>query len=101
MDTTLLRQKRTKIAQAELNRLITLQEAYVAGNQADLSGASFVGAKLGHARFDKAHLGNLCLLSGEILSPSFCDAKALPVQLRDTIMDDSLEALGLEELSES
>ena len=33
----------------------------------------------GHARFDKAQLENLCLLSGEILSPSFCNAKALPV----------------------
>jgi uncharacterized protein YjbI with pentapeptide repeats len=68
---------------------------------ADLSGASFVGAKLGHARFDRAHLGHLRLLSGEVLSPNLCDAEALPLQFRDTLMDDSPEALGLAVLSES
>lgn len=66
-------------------------------SRADLCGASFHGAKLAHGQFAKAHLGNLQLVSGEVLPPSLSGAEAVAQQFRDAILDDKLTALGLSE----
>ena len=64
-------------------------------SRADLCGASFNAAKLAHCQFAKAHLGNLVLVSGEVLPPSLSGAEAVPQQFRDAILDDTLTAVGL------
>jgi uncharacterized protein YjbI with pentapeptide repeats len=64
-------------------------------SRADLCGASFHAAKLAHGQFAKAHLGNLHLVSGEILPPNLSGAEAVPQQFQDAILDDKLAGFGL------
>jgi uncharacterized protein YjbI with pentapeptide repeats len=65
---------------------------------ADLSGASLKGTKLGYAKFDKAILHNLRLLSGEILRPDLSGAEATEEQFQlANLGDNGVFALGLSE----
>ena len=63
---------------------------------ADLCGVSFKGANLVQAQFAKARLGNLRLISGDVMAPSLHGAQAVPQQFRNTILETPIEALGLD-----
>ena len=60
-----------------------------------LGGTSFKKAKLTHAKFERAKLDTLQLISGVSVSPSLFGAEATEEQFHGAVLDQPLSALGL------